>query len=234
MQLVLRKHGFEDPEDVVRLLTQEMTPLCQERNETFHALHMQASRNWHGWLADIGSNLKGAFRSRQGVWAPHSFTFKMRQDLLTHERQALLESKGSQVPQGQNTHCEDVICMVKNYMHDEKISQAELVFPEAFQPRLIGPYPSEITPSYKCDPLKKKNYENLAAQLLLPHSYYPRAADYIKGLLHSREGNQVALPRLTWLRRETKRPAPVTVPSGNRHYPHLPQTTWSLETNLRW
>jgi hypothetical protein len=208
--------------------------MCRDRDESFHAMEMHGTRDWKSWLASAGSHLSKGFAARKGIWAPHSFTFKARQDLLSHEHNALREACVSRASQGQPTHGRDVICLVKNYVHDDRVSQALLVLPVAFRPRLVGPYPSTMTPTIRCNKETTRNYTALAAELRQPHCHYPRAADYIEGLTQSREGEQVRLPWFSWLRRVVSSPTPLNTPTANQYYPHLPQILWTLQSDLRW
>jgi hypothetical protein len=85
VQLVLRRHKFETPEDVQRLMTQELSRVIERRGEKFEASILAGTRHWGAFLAPLGVKLHGAFTARSGKWAPHSFTFKLRQDLLPRE-----------------------------------------------------------------------------------------------------------------------------------------------------
>lgn len=86
---VLCKRSFESPEDVADVCMEELGPLATSRNEEMFATIVPGERDWASWLAPLGSTPGGAFKSRNGLWAPHSFSYKLRQDLLPHE-QALI------------------------------------------------------------------------------------------------------------------------------------------------
>ena len=83
---VLCKRSFQSPEDVADVCMEELGPLARNRGESMFATIVEGERDWKKWLAPLGVHLDGAFMARNGVWAPHSFSFKLRQDLLTHER----------------------------------------------------------------------------------------------------------------------------------------------------
>ena len=89
---VLCKRSFESPEDVADACMEELTPLASSRSEGMFATIVKGERDWGFWLSPLGSTPGGAFQSRQGIWAPHSFSYKLRQDLLAFE-QALLEEE---------------------------------------------------------------------------------------------------------------------------------------------
>ena len=235
VQVVLRKHAFETPADVVDLCKLELSPLCQDRGEACYAMELHGSRTWKVWVGGIGAELHGGFGTRKGLWAPHSFTYKMRQDLLSHERRQLQESQESQEPEHRHPHHQDVFCLVKVYIHDEKLSQPPLlVFPEEFLPRIVGPYPPDLTPVYELSKMVRDNYLKLATELRKPHHNYPNAADYIEGLCQNRAGAHVQLRRFAWLRQDVFCRPPVTTPTGNQHYEHLPQSTWRWAADLKW
>lgn len=224
---VLCKHTFETPQDVAELCMQELGPLTHVRDERFYAEVVQGERDWKSWMAPLGAHLSKAFGVRKGLWAPHSFSFKLRQDLLTHERAEVVDEE-------RRGHDTDVFCLVKTYIHDAKLQQAPLlVIPHKFCNRLTGHYPSTLKPRWHMSKQKQENYEKLAPLLRRPITYYPRAADYIDVLLNSAD-REVSMPRLSWLQRALLPRAPVTVPTGNEVYEHLPQTAWKLEAQLTW
>ena len=96
---VLCKRSFQSPEDVADVCTEELEPLARIRGESMFATIVDGERDWGTWLAQLGVSLGGAFATRRGVWAPHSFSFKLRQDLLAHER-AQVEEEVDWTPDG--------------------------------------------------------------------------------------------------------------------------------------
>lgn len=83
---VLCRRAFHSPEDVADVCMQELAPLAEAKGESMFATIVEGERDWGTWLAQLGFSLAGAFMVRKGQWAPHSFSFKLRQDLLAHER----------------------------------------------------------------------------------------------------------------------------------------------------
>ena len=91
---VLCKRSFHCPEDVAEVCMEELEPLTKTTDESVVATAVEGERDWGTWLAQCGSSMGGAFMSRHGLWAPHSLSFKLRQDLLAHERAQVEEEVG--------------------------------------------------------------------------------------------------------------------------------------------
>ena len=223
--LVLAKHLYETPQDICELASRELGPIIERRGETFKASILAGVRDWGSWLKPAGVHLAGAFAVRHGKWAPHSFVFKLRQDLLPLEREGVVMSEGSP---------HDVFVLVKTYIHDTKLAQAPLlVWPAHFKDRVVGDYPSDLVPNTQLPADAVKGLQHLAAELLKPVTHYPRAADYIKSLCSPREGTAVTMPRLRWLTTPSTPRSPITVPTENKYYEHLPKTTWQMQVRFK-
>ena len=81
--------------------------------------HVEGIRDFGGWLQPLGFILYNAFGNRDGVEAPRGFSFKLRQDLLPQELALVLSGcKGAE-----DHAAEDVMCCVKQFMHDIQLQQ---------------------------------------------------------------------------------------------------------------
>jgi len=106
---VLCKRLFQSPEDVAEICLEELGPLATARSETMFATIVEGERDWGAWLADLGVSFAGAFKPRRGVWAPHAFSFKLRQDLLAHERAQIEDEVRKMLHRSRPTH-DSVVC----------------------------------------------------------------------------------------------------------------------------
>jgi hypothetical protein len=180
----------------VNVAGQELTPVIQKRGESFECIILEGERDWVEFLNPLGVYLHGGFRARNGKWAPHSFSFKLRRDLLLKER----TGDDAEVTKGA---LGDVFCLVKTYIHDTKLMQDPLlVLPEAFLSRVKGHYPQDLLAEKAVPKLVKENYQKLAELLLRPVSLYPKAAEYMQWLCKDHTGNRVRVSSLAWLRRQ--------------------------------
>ena len=88
------------------MMTQELSRVIERRGEKFEASILAGTRHWGAFLAPLGVKLHGAFTARSGRWAPHSFTFKLRQDLLPREcvGEEAIQPGGSESDLARPTH----------------------------------------------------------------------------------------------------------------------------------
>ena len=55
-----------------------LAPSFRSRGEEFRAIYLQGINRWDALTQDMGVKLKGAFATREGIEAPHSFTYVQR------------------------------------------------------------------------------------------------------------------------------------------------------------
>ena len=80
--------------------------------------------------------MHNAWVSRDGVDAPHSFCYKMREDLTAEELQRIDVRRSPAPPRH-----EDVFCITKRWMHTEKAAAPVLVLPRDRLALLRSPGP---------------------------------------------------------------------------------------------
>lgn len=86
---VLRRNKIKRPEELLRSLEGGMGPLMREKGYEVEASHVTHIRNFSEWLAPMEIHAYNAFRKRQKVDVPHSFSYKFRMDLTADEQRWL-------------------------------------------------------------------------------------------------------------------------------------------------
>ena len=118
VQWLLRKRSWETPEEIMEYLESKMGPQFHSRGEAFQVRRLGAVRDFKSWLEPLGCHLFNSFGTRGGIEAPHSFAFKMRQDLSLSDRR-----RGVPGVPGVREDPSDVFCCVKTYMRDQALQQ---------------------------------------------------------------------------------------------------------------
>lgn len=230
LELVLRKHYWETPEELAKMIADVMSEKFAERDEEFFCQVLQGVRDFGSTLRPLAVQLSGAFKARKDskgdvLWTPHAFSYKRRADLLVEEKKALPPSTSQGSP-------DDIFCMVKSYMHDHALQQPPvLVLPADRFGRLLDISPISLCLREDVQTSRKEQLMQLAEMLEKPDYNYPRAAAYIKGLVTAQPGRATQLPRLSWLHRRLTAPAPADLPvpdSNNPYFSHLPEIPWNL------
>jgi len=227
LELVLRKHTWETPEQLIKLIDSVMSEKFKAKGEDLYSSVLTGVRDCASWLQPLGVELKGAFASRkirkgvgETIWAPHSFTYKKWGDMQQSEKSM---TSGEGQP-------EDVFCLVKAYMHDQNLLQPPLlVLPAARVPLVADPAPTALCPREALQPSRKSQLLSFADLLEKPEFHYLEAAKYMRHLATQEPGRATSLLRLQWLhslRRDAK--APTMEVSGNPYFAHLPDIPWRL------
>ena len=84
--LLVRKSGFETPLEILSFLKRELQSHIEAKGSVLEAVQLTAVHNFATWLWPLGLALSGAFLTRQGIEAPHSFAFKFGSCLCADER----------------------------------------------------------------------------------------------------------------------------------------------------
>ena len=137
LALVIRRHTFHTPEEVVTQTQIAMASVFADRGEEVTASLLGSVFNFREWLDAEGIHLHNCFMSREGVDAMHSFNYKCREDLTGHEAAQVRQQRGCCVP-----HNEDVFCITKRWMHSEVTAAPVLVLPKERLDRLVTPGPT--------------------------------------------------------------------------------------------
>jgi hypothetical protein len=145
--LLVRKHLWDTPEEFERLLTQELSSFVAARNEVMMVRRLHSIRDFNSWLAPAGVEPYGCWGSRDGIEAPHSFTFKRRTDLRLEE-QSQVNTTNAEAIAKIRPHGSDVFCCIKTDMRDRRLQQTPImIMPKSRQDFIDGSYPTSIQAS---------------------------------------------------------------------------------------
>ena len=189
--------------------------------------------NYEKWLATAGVEAYNAFvpRHNSKVEVPHSFSFKLRQD-LTGEELHLLEraswaARNPRVPQ--NPH--DVFVLVKTFMSDLALQQApELFLPVARAARVQG-VPNRCLDKVLPTEDKVDMWLRLAQELEKPSYDLQRAVAFLRRLARP-PADPVSMTDMTWLG-ALATPLQVLPGGQNPLYQHLPELPWQLRVRYK-
>lgn len=225
---VLRRFCWETLDDLIGFLEAHIGPHIAQKQEECWITQLCAVRDFNTWLAPHGVHPWNALRTRDGIEAPHSFTFKHRQDLTKSE----LDEFRSQVNGAarhagygdRNSSQSDVFCCVKTYMRDRHLQQAPvLIMPEDRCSWVQNLAPTTCLAAPISDERAAKLLK--LATIFEKESYgFHRAAVEIRRLV---ERPPLELPPPGWLASPPRAPALVQV-TGNPYFAHLPETSWNL------
>ena len=229
--LIQRKRCYEVPEELMAFVQSNLEAKFREKGEKLYVDRFTTVRDFAAWLSPLQVTLSNAYANRQGIEAPHAFSFKLRRDLLPAEHawmrgQAQPRRRGPGVTESD----EDVFCCVKTYMRDVELQQAPaLVIPADRRGRVAAGGPVTIIPLHE---MGAKTIEHL---LLLAQECemvldLPRAAQALKDLVRKRV---YVLPSDTWLTHECQPIPVVDGGGGNPFFQHLPRNSWQLVARLK-
>ena len=232
LSLVVRRHRFHTPEELVLEIQLAMGQVFESRGEEVSATLLGEIFDFGTWLDAEGVHLHNAWKSRDGVDAPHSFCYKMREDLTAEEVQRAAVRR-LQDP----AHHEDVFCITKRWMHSEIAAGPVLVLPRARLRRLRSPGPvQQKTATVQMTDQRKRELQDLAAHLEsmsedwgLDFSYF-RAAQALRNLA----AEQLPPPVVHhWLwAPDPPRQGPLQR-TQNRYFNNIPDMAWSLLARFR-
>ena len=114
--LVVRRRRFHTPDELVMEIQIAMANVFADRPEEVSASLLGEIFDFKAWLDAEGVHLHNAWVPRGGVDAPHSFCYKLREDLTGEEVQC---SAVRRPPAP--LHHEDVFCLTKRWMHSETV-----------------------------------------------------------------------------------------------------------------
>ena len=209
-----------------------MDKVYADRLEEVSAHFLGEVYDFGTWLDAAGIHLHNAWVSREGVDAPHSYCYKMREDLTAVESQEVLRRRLPHAPEH-----EDVFCITKRWMHSEQSQAPVLVLPRARLELLRSPGP--VQRKFATEAMtdqRKAELEDLAAHLEdmtedwgIDFSYY-RAATALRDLAAGR----VPPPAVHhWLwQDDAQRNGPVHR-TQNRYFNNIPDMAWSLLARFR-
>jgi hypothetical protein len=231
--LIHRKRHYEVPEDLMTFLLANLAAKFEQKGEELRVARLTTVRDFTSWLAPLNVTLSNAFANRDGIEAPHAFSFKLRRDLLPSERAWFQNRAASRRPspgvQVQESD-EDVMCCVKTYMRDIDLQQAlVLALPADRCSRVAATGPANVVPMHEMGP---KTIESLLllAQMCETELDLPRAARGLQDLVRKRVYTFLVDE---WLTRECQPQPSVATMGGNPFFAHLPATSWQLVARHR-
>lgn len=224
--LLKAKRSWQSPQEVLEFLRASLAPKARNRGEELVAVQLPVVRDFGAWLSPLRVHLHGAFMNREGVEAPHSFSYKRRRDLAASEAQMLARSPGVQEWRGP-LHPEDILCCVKTYMRDPHLQQPPvLVLPHGRLP-LTTPEPHQAVRLKALTTRQIDHYLELA-QLCGEKLDLPAAQKALVDHVKVREHPTVPQG---WLG-EPGHCHAAPPPSSNPFFPHLPASSFQLLANL--
>ena len=210
---MLKKSHFQTPTDLLQTLESRMRDRMA-RLGRFVVQHLTAVRDYAKWLRPVGRSLHHGFQTRGGIETAHSFCYKPR--ALTPEQRA----GGDEW---------DSFCAVKAYMRDVHLNQEPLVVLTPAEAGRVERYcPQDVVPLRPFSKDRIVSLMALRAALLKPQFELLQAADAIFDLIHS---DEYSLMRKKWLA-EPRRVEVLDEEAvqGSAVFPHLPRTTWALQS----
>ena len=202
------------------------------RGEDFRTVQLPGIRDFREWIEPLGVHLHSAFGTREGIEAPHSFTFKLRESLSMEERRQLVQQEQQQIRRPRRpveTSPGDVMACVKTYLRDTKLSQPPLlVLPSSRAENMPTLQPTQWVPRKPWNDAQITSYLNLAN--LCQHEFgLPVASAALEALVHARA--PACLPSSAWLAAPGSVAARETE-SSNPFFNHLPEFAWELQADL--
>ena len=229
--LLKAKKSWQSPQEILEFLRASLAPKVHNRGEALIAMEIKTVRDFSSWLLPLKIHLHGAFMNREGVEAPHSFSYKRRADLAPEEMQMLREacrSPGVQKYQGPESP-NDVLCCVKTYMRDTRLQQAPvLVLPAG---RVENMRSLEPENAVRVTPLTERqiNHYLELADICSDRLELPEAAQALQDLVLKRDYPGVPVG---WLSEPGVCHGPAPTTGNNPFFPHLPQSSFELLANL--
>lgn len=201
-------------------LQEQMEAQCPygdpDNKEVCSVTFLRGVRDFGKWLSPLPLSWDNAFSSRQEVASPHSWSFKLRQDLWHTELAKGTEDRWA-------CQAGDVMLCLKGYMRDTELQQQPV---QCLQDRHRGLLPDiapkDVLPLRPLSKVQIDHYLTLAA--FAASSELPKAAKALQSLVEIREYER---PSLTWLR--SRRQFEQSSPSSrNPFFPQLDMPTWRL------
>jgi hypothetical protein len=222
--LLGQKLHWQTELELLAYLVEQLRQRAAKKGEEVYGVFINSVRDFASWLAPLAIVLDNGFRTRGGIEAPHSFSFKLRQDLTQRETEEL--AKTPRCPGVWEADSpDDVFCCVKTYMRDLHLQQAPvLTCPAARVGHIMGQSPGAIVPR------KALSKDGLTAALkladLCSHELgLPRAAAALRDYVHKRVQDT---PVAQWLEAPGTPHGPLPVLSPQ--FPHLPESSWQLRS----
>jgi hypothetical protein len=229
--LLNAKKSWQTPTEILEFLRASLLPKAQRRGEAVMAMEIQTVRDFSSWLRPLRIHLHGAFMNREGVEAPHSFSYKRRSDLAPDEMQLLSkESRSPGVPSYLGAKSpNDVMCCVKTYMRDTKLQQAPVLVLPAGRVENMKSLEPETAVRLAQLSSKQINHWLELADICQERLQLPEASKALRDLVKIRDYPEVPAG---WLGEPGTCHGPALAAGSNPFFPHLPKTSFELLANL--
>lgn len=212
--------GFETAVELCRELYQFLGSRVREKGERLFTTQIHGVRDFAAWLSPLGAEPYNCFANRNGINAPHAFSFVRRRDAGSRDA-------GSRVAHGNPL---DVMCIVKAFMRDEQPTpwSPVLALPADRINRVAHNVPTTTVPRR---PFSAKELDNIVKlEGACKKLGMSAAAEKLKGLLGNRTH---VLPPLQWLSSPPLPQNPTVEQPRNQYFAHLPQTCWRMFVRFR-
>ena len=228
---VIRRHRYETVGDLREYMEAVLGPGFERGNEHFMVRELKSVRTFADWLKPLGVTQHGCWQSRQGIEAPHSFTYKLFMD-LTGEEKAVAKHHGWMRARGERSE-KDVMCCVKTYMRDRKLQQEPLcVLPASRLDSLMSLSPAQcVGPSMSSAQIE--HYHQVATVIDNPIYGYHRAAAALRELCAECSQSFVIENQTPWLHSIIQDRGPLLYPDKNPFFSHLPESSWNTKVQIR-
>ena len=225
---VIRRYRYETPEELMHYMSSVLGPAFSIQGGSFNVQYLESVRTFQDWLQPLGIKQFGCWLTRDGLEAPHSFTYKLYMD-LTHEEKA--NAKHHRSFQRPNPH--DVMCCVKTYMRDRNLQQDPLCVLPADRGQSADLTDSPLR--YSGLSMSSSEQDRLLAMATIleePVYGYLRAATAIRSLVQA--CNQPAVPgkETDWMSMPVDVRQPLVLENHNPFFSHLPETSWHMRVQV--
>ena len=217
--LILQKGSFQTPGELLHHLNGELHQRFQQKGEQLNCEFLTAVRDFSLWLNPLGRKLYGAFQNRDGVEAPHAFSFKRRRHLTPQDNAYPVQAGDP----------DDVFVSVKTYMRDTRLQQAPLMFLGSRLEMPAGDVPTQVVPMAAMGAPRVADLMKLAKVLREPPFELARAADELNQLVSNGQGRRYTLRRLDWMSSlRFTLPNEPTREETQPFFSHLPEQSFEL------
>lgn len=225
--IMLQLRTWQTPMELLDHIVNKLRAKVSDRGEVLIAVQLSSIHDFKAWLAPLRLELDWAFKTRQGIEAPHTFIIKMGASLSQAERAMMVLLPGN--PAVEHT---GVYCCVKTYMRDTKLQQPPVYcMPTERASRVPLPAPSTVLPQ---NPMSESDIQTFIrlARLCKEELDLPLASAELSKLVRDRGYYQTRFILLENFRQEHWLEA-LSAQTSNPHFPHLPETSWTLTARLR-
>lgn len=227
---VIRRHKYETPEELRQYTEAVLGPGSFSSGSKCTVQKLEVLRGFSTWLQPLGVHQLGCWQTRDGLEAPHSFTYKLHMDMKHTEKASAQRHRMFGQPDPK-----DVMCCIKTYMRDRNLQQPPIcVLPQSrLQSAGMPIHPTvSIGPSM---PQKEQERLKYFAQVMDEDIYgYHRAAASIRDLIQMCNRAPVFSQNTSWLTNPGQHDRqPLVLPDENPFFAHLPESSWHMRVEVR-